>query len=57
MTFEIVVSMYAIVLLVYGFYVLIKIIRIRRENERERKEFIMQHPNHEYWSRGGEDES
>ena len=55
MTFEILVSMYVGALLVYVPYVLTKVVRTRREHDRLRKEFIMQHPNHEYWNKGGED--
>jgi len=55
MTFEILISIYVGALLVYVPYVLTKIIKTRREHDRLRKESIMQHPNHEYWNRGGED--
>jgi len=53
MTFEIVLSIYTGGLLVYGSYVLVKIIRIRRKNEQERKEFTRRRPNQEYWDQGG----
>jgi len=52
-TFEILVSMYVGALLVYVPYVLTKVVRMRREHDRLRREFIMQHPNHKYWNRGG----
>ena len=55
MTFEMLISMYVGALLVYVPYVLTKVVRMRREHDRLRKEFIMQRPNHEYWNRGGED--
>ena len=56
MTFEILVSMYVGALLVYVPYVLTKVVRTRREHDRLRKEFVMKHPNHKYWDRGGEDQ-
>ena len=53
MTFEMLITLYAGFLICYVPYVLTKVIRMRREHDRLRREFIMQHPNHKYWNRGG----
>ena len=56
MTFEMLITLYVGFLICYVPYVLTKVINTRREHDRLRKEFIMKHPNHKYWDRGGEDQ-
>ena len=56
MTFEILVSMYVGALLVYVPYVLTKVIRMRREHDRLRKEFIIKSNVRDSLTQRGEDQ-